>query len=103
MDEALVKKLAALRVAYARTLPGLAIEIEQAVTAWLADSDGARAAEVRRLTHRLTGTSGSYGLAEVSEAARALEALTAGPPRPDEIRAALERTVTACRAAGSAG
>lgn len=76
MDDALRQKIAALRAKYGLTLPGQVESLAAAVHAWQAvPQDAAKATEAARLAHRLCGTSGSYGFAAISEAAKAVETL----------------------------
>jgi chemotaxis protein histidine kinase CheA len=106
MDDALQKKLAALRSAYAKTLPGLLEALGGAIRDWRASpEDPARRDEVRRLAHRLVGTSGSYGFTAVSDATRTIEGLVEKlpnqPGHPD-VEAALLRAVQAASEAAAA-
>ncbi len=95
--------LAAARAQFAASLPAKASEVASLVArgSW---------EEARRAAHRLRGSAGTYGYAELGAAFAAIEeALIATANAPDpEARAALDRMArTACaeanRAAGSTG
>ncbi|HEY9097104.1 MAG TPA: PAS domain S-box protein, partial [Hydrogenophaga sp.] len=74
-DDGLLEELQALRRVYVQRLPGLMEAITSGFQA-LAENPWDREAGItlHRMVHSLTGTSGTYGLREVSQAARQLEA-----------------------------
>lgn len=107
VDDVLQSKVAALRAKYAATLPAQVESLAVAVRAWqAAPLNGALAVDAARIAHRLVGTSGSYGFAEVSDASRAIEGLVS--VNTDALAAlrvddAVNRLIVAARAAaGSA-
>lgn len=78
----LESRLEALRQEYAAGLPAAIAEASEAFGR--VPSDGQEAIEaVWQVAHRTYGTAGSYGLDEVAETARALEALLT-PHRNDD-------------------
>lgn len=80
--------LAKLRREYAPFVRSSFIELEQAIS-----SDADRRS-LWRMAHRIAGTSGSYGFAEISRAARTLEDLLDTPSSPIETAvAALRRAI----------
>ena len=60
--------LARIRSAYVETLPGLIVELRNALA-----TDPVDAAEARRVAHNLRGSGGSYGYPEISKAGAAAE------------------------------
>ncbi len=86
-DEEIERELAALAAEYAAGLPGRAAEIAAAVAR--RDLEDARAR-----AHRLRGTAGAYGFADVSDSAAAIEdALEATAPDWSAIDAHCARLV----------
>ncbi|RYF44100.1 MAG: Hpt domain-containing protein [Comamonadaceae bacterium] len=88
------------RADYRHALPA---RLQQLQALWTAIDAGAAApplGELERLAHTLAGTAGTFGLREVGQAARALEALLAqageggGPLTPGQ-RAEISRAVAA--------
>ena len=97
MDEAVQRKVAALRARYAVALVAQAEELARAIVAWRgAPSDEALMADCWRISHTLGGTSGSYGFHDVSTAARAIQALfTDGRPEAAAVDVQLGRCMAA--------
>lgn len=106
MNDLLLSKLAALRAEYARTLPGLIDGLTRAVQAWLAaPGDPALASEVKRISHRICGTAGSYGFGEISVACKEIETLSetlSAAEAQERLLAALGRAERAAHAAAAA-
>lgn len=72
-DESVRQQIAALRVAYVQHLPGKLQEVRESLDAWVASQDADELFKLYRLAHSLAGSGAIYGLAEVSEKARAME------------------------------
>jgi HPt (histidine-containing phosphotransfer) domain-containing protein len=70
-DDLLAEALAVLRAEYAAELPGLSRALAERVHAALRDV--AALPPARAAAHRLAGTAGSYGFADVSAAASRIE------------------------------
>jgi HPt (histidine-containing phosphotransfer) domain-containing protein len=96
-DDDLDAELAALRIAYGRELPAKARAIGASTRR--AITDDAAHAEAIALSHRLRGTAGAYGFAEISRAAADIEDALLGGSRD---AATLERLATAIDAAADA-
>jgi HPt (histidine-containing phosphotransfer) domain-containing protein len=92
-DPRIVAALAELREQYARELPDL-IAALTAVVARLG-VDPAAESDAKAQAHRLRGTSGSYGFADVSEAVARLEQALS----PPVIRGDVDAAIGAVRAA----
>ncbi len=104
---ALDRKVAALRRSYCATLPQQQVEL---ACVWQALSEGIPGAEVHAalhalhgLAHRIFGTGGVYGLAEMSAEARSLELscqrqLQASRCDPGELREGVRRLQAAIEA-----
>lgn len=107
MEDALRQKIAALREKYGLTLPGQVSTLAEAVQAWqAAPQDVAKATEAARIAHRLCGTSGSYGFADISEAAKAVETLVrvdADALDTMKVSDAVRRLAAAARVAAQGG
>lgn len=68
------EELAALRLGYARSLPGRLRRLRSAVRAWSrAPGDAELLTQAESLAHKLRGTSGSYGLKAFSVKAGSVE------------------------------
>lgn len=87
-------KLAALRNGFAARLRDRVRELEDAVEA-ACSQDDLGVHQTESLAHRLAGTAGSYGFAEVGELSAELEALCQAGFDPEEARAIVERLWTA--------
>lgn len=94
------KKLQRLAEAFAKELPGRVSSLEDAVTKARAEGEHAEALlEARAVAHRMKGTAGTFGFAEVSAKASEIEATADGmlqektysavDPRWDSIQARL--------------
>jgi HPt (histidine-containing phosphotransfer) domain-containing protein len=95
MDDLMVE----LRDAYAAELPGLIHALAALVEEAAAEAQAIPPA--LRAAHRLRGTAGSYGFAEVGEVAGRIEdALDAGAPVPPELLQALLALVPHARPKG---
>ncbi len=69
----------ALRLSYAQRLPAKLRTLERAVRAWYKNpSDAALLGRARDIAHRLRGTTGTYGFAEVSSVVGTIEAALLG-------------------------
>ena len=89
-------RLAALRRTYIGKLPS---KVDALVELWR--GDGSRD-DLARLAHQLAGTSGSYGLMDVSEASRAVLNAATDPSRAaSDVTEALEALTTAATRASS--
>lgn len=86
--DAIKAQFDALKQVFRQQLPPRLAELE---TAWAAG----RPEEAHRLAHKLAGTAGTFGMAEVAATARALEHLLgpvrAGAPLSGEAREEAER------------
>ncbi len=75
----LERQLAALRVAYIEKLPGKFEDLAKLIAEARALGTDESADALMRLAHTLAGTAGSYGLDDVSQAARKIEELIGKP------------------------
>jgi len=89
-----------MRSEYRKALPGKLAEID-ALLARARSEDEAAGEALRRAVHSLAGSAQTFGLPDVTTAARALEAALAMPAGADAAQA-LERGFTKLRAAASA-
>jgi chemotaxis protein histidine kinase CheA len=91
----LEEAFAALREAYAVDLPGLLRDLEASLDEAAVHPDAA--ARAARQAHRIRGTAGSYGFAEVTEITGQIEdAIDEGRPVAPELRRALAALVLRC-------
>jgi chemotaxis protein histidine kinase CheA len=73
LDDTVAQQIAALRQAYLAQLPAKLAEIVTAIDDWRSRGDPDVLFNAYRLTHSLAGSGAIYGIAELSEAARAME------------------------------
>jgi chemotaxis protein histidine kinase CheA len=108
-DAELLRVLAGLRARYLAEAPARMDDVRQAL-AGIRTGDTAALGELRQLLHRLAGTGGSYGLQDVTDAARAGEQAVHAiqqrgtAPTPAEIAdlaAHVQRVAEAFRGAGA--
>jgi len=85
-DDALDDMMQVLRAEYLAEAPARLAEMAAQLDAWERGSVEA-GDKVRRLAHQLTGSAGSYGFTEASNAARQMEQLL--KPHPDADAALL--------------
>ena len=90
----LAERLATLREGYVAKLPAKLVEIRETHARWIASPTVESYHAVRTPVHKLHGTAGSYGLAEVSTAAgkfeaQILEVGESGTPSADALEGAL--------------
>jgi chemotaxis protein histidine kinase CheA len=108
-DAELLRVLAGLRAQYLAEAPARLADLRSTL-ARAATGDAPALGELRQLLHRLAGSGGSYGLHEVTEAARAGELAIyqiqqrEKPPTDADVRllsSLVERVATAFRDAGA--
>ena len=102
----LAAAVAELRAEYLPTIPEKLAILESLVLRARAEGDGDSREELRALAHRLRGTMGSYGFAEIGAPIGRIEDALAPPggaePRADiwsEIEDALQETLRVARSA----
>lgn len=91
--------LTELRLSYAESLPTRLRALDRAIRAWRrAPEDSAALEKAEKLAHRLRGTTGSYGFADVSAAMGAVEdALRGARDRHETSASAIEPALGAAR------
>lgn len=90
MSDCLLSRIAALRVVYIESLPERLLPVRELMSA--PDAGAAARQEAIRAAHSIAGSAATFGLADLGDAARALEdALREGAPRDHaSTRAALD-------------